>query len=145
VLFNKENDFTSGKPNIEGGKVMITLPSIDRLQGAKETIDHLKQNHPFLYEKLLHVVHLTRALQFKYHYLGCILLNQDCHAEDKPRNVYDSVLSLYQHEVQILKNNPNFQLVTHLFTEFEPIGYAKICLLILNRTPTSLVGPTSIK
>jgi hypothetical protein len=123
---------------------MITLSSIANLQEASQTLEKIKKDAPLLYEKLLHGVHLTRALQFKYHYLGCTLLDVEC-KEETPTYVSPSVLSMYKRELSKLKIDPQFYLVKQLFSNYESIGYAKICLLILDRTPNSLVGPTSIK
>jgi hypothetical protein len=123
---------------------MITLSSIANLQEASQTLEKVKKNAPLLHDKLLHAVHLTRALQFKYHYLSCILLDVEC-KEETPTFVSTSVLTMYKRELNTLKIDPQFYLVKQLFSNYESIGYAKICLLILDRTPNSLVGPTSIK
>ncbi|WP_404332925.1 hypothetical protein [Mesobacillus maritimus] len=123
---------------------MITLSSIENLQEALQKLERIKKDASYLHEKLLHAVHLTRALQFKYHYLGCSLLDVDC-KEETPTFVSDSILNMYKRELDALKKDSQFYLVKQLFSNYESIGYAKICLLILDRTPTSLVGPTSIK
>jgi hypothetical protein len=123
---------------------MITLSSIENLQEASQTLERIKEDAPALHAKLLHAVHLTRALQFKYHYLGCSLLELEC-KEATPTYVSTSVLNMFKRELSALKKDPQFFLVKQLFSNYERIGYAKICLLILDRTPNSLIGPTSIK
>ncbi|MBY0095992.1 hypothetical protein [Mesobacillus maritimus] len=123
---------------------MITLSSITNLQEASQTLEKIKKEAPALHEKLLHAVQLTRALQFKYHYLGCSLLELEC-KEENPTFVSTSVLNMYKKELSALTKDPQFFLVKQLFSNYQRIGYAKICLLILDRTPNSLVGPTSIK
>ena len=52
------------------GDIMITLSSVDELQTAETELEKIKNSYPELFNKLLHVVGLTRAFQFKYQYMG---------------------------------------------------------------------------
>ena len=123
---------------------MITLSSIDELKATKGAIEKLKKDYPDLFEKLLDVVNLTRAFQFKYHYMGCLIMDEDP-GQYKPNFVYGSVLRLYKKELQKLKDDSDFQVLKQTFSEFRNTGYAKISLLVLGMTPESLVGASSIK
>lgn len=123
---------------------MITLTNIDELKATKEAIEKLKQDYPNLFEKLLDIVNLTRALQFKYHYMGCLITDEDP-GQYTPNNVYGTVLGLYKGELQRLKEDINYEIVKQTFSEFRNTGYSKISLLVLGNTPESLVGPSSIR
>ncbi|XJZ27900.1 hypothetical protein ACF5W4_03465 [Bacillota bacterium Lsc_1132] len=118
---------------------MLTLTSIDNLKATKEALEKLQKNYPTLFVKLLDMVYLTRAFHFKYQYMGCLLMDEYPGA-DKPNFVYDSVLRLYKREIQKLKDDENFHELTKIFTEFKSASYTKICLLVLGRSPESLVG-----
>ncbi|NHM33454.1 hypothetical protein [Neobacillus terrae] len=123
---------------------MITLSSIDELKATKEAIEKLKKDFPNLFEKLLDTVNLTRAFQFKYHYMGCLIMNENP-GQDAPKFVYGSVLRLYKKEIQKLKDDQHFQVLKQIFSDFRNTGYAKISLLIMGTKPESLVGPSSIR
>ena len=123
---------------------MITLSSIDELKATKSALEKLKGDYPSLFEKLLDTVNLTRAIQFKYHYMGCLIMDEDP-GQYKPNFVYGSVLRLYKKELQKLKDDSDFQVLKQTFSEFRNTGYAKISLLVLGMTPESLLGPSSIR
>ncbi|MEH7612336.1 hypothetical protein [Gottfriedia acidiceleris] len=123
---------------------MITLSSIDELKTTKETLEKLKFEYPNLFEKLLYMVNLTRAFQFKYHFLGCLIMDEDP-SQYTPKFVEDSVLKLYKKELKNLLNDPDFQELKRTFSENKNTGYSKISLLALDIKPESLLGPSSIK
>jgi hypothetical protein len=123
---------------------MITLSSIDELKATNEAIEKLKNEYPSLFEKLLEMVNLTRAFHFKFHYMGCLIMDEDA-GQCTPNFVYGSVLRLYKKELQKLKQNQDYKVLKQTFSEFRNTGYAKISLLILGETPESLVGPSSIR
>lgn len=123
---------------------MITLSSIDELKAAEKNIEKLKTNYPDLFEKLLDMVNLTRALQFKYHFMGCLIMDE-VPGQYAPNFVYGSVLRLYKKELQNLKNDLNSQVLKQIFSDFKNIGYSNICLLVLGKTPESLLGASSIR
>jgi hypothetical protein len=104
----------------------------------------VKQSYPVLFEKLLHVVNLTRALQFKYQYMGSLLLEENS-ADCTPKFVQASILRLYKREIQILKNDENISVLQKLFNEFKQTGYAKISLLIIGKSPETLTGSPIIR
>jgi hypothetical protein len=123
---------------------MITLSSIDELKATKEALEKLKKDYPNLFEKLLDMVNLTRAFLFKYQYMGCLIMDEDL-GQCTPNFVYGSVLRLYKKELEKLKYDHDSQVLKQFFSEFKQIGYAKISLLVLGKTPESLVGASSIR
>jgi hypothetical protein len=129
---------------IRGGDIMITLSSLDKLNATTEALEKLKKDYPNLFEKLLDMVNLTRAFQFKYHYMGCLILDEDP-GQYAPNFVYGSVLNLYKKELQKLKDDLNFQVLKQTFADFRSIGYAKISQLVLGMTPESLTGTSGIR
>lgn len=124
--------------------MIATLSSLDELKKAKKAIEQLKQTYPDLFDKVVHVTGLTRALQLKYQYMGCLIMEEDS-ADCLPNIPYSSVLRLYKKEVQTLKNDEHIDALKQLFISFKETGYAKISLLALGRSPESLVGASSIK
>lgn len=123
---------------------MITLTNIEELQATQEAIEKLKQDYPTLFEKLVDVVNLTRALQFKYQYMGCLITGEDP-GQYKPNFVYSSVLRLYNKELQRLKDDLNFEVLKQTFSQFKNTGYSKISLLVLGNPVESLVGASVIR
>ncbi|MED1201519.1 hypothetical protein [Heyndrickxia acidicola] len=118
---------------------MITLSSLDDLKAAQKTIGQVKQNYPVLFEKLLHAVYLTRALQFKYQYMGNLLFDE-VPLEPTPKFVQASILRLYKREIQVIKIDENIDVLHELFNEFKQTGYAKISLLIMGKSPEAVIG-----
>ncbi|WP_110926475.1 hypothetical protein [Bacillus massiliglaciei] len=123
---------------------MIALSSMNELKETEERVVSLKDSYPELFKKLLHVVGLTRAFQFKYQYMGSLIMG-DAANPHTPEFVMPSILSLYVREVEQLKCDPDITVLQQLFTECENIGYAKICMLVLGNTPESLLGTSYIK
>lgn len=123
---------------------MITLSNKQELTTTKEAIDQLKEDCPQLYAKLLHVVHLTRTLQFKYQYLGSLILEEDSNSS-RPQFIYSSILRLYKSEVQKLKDDENHFKIKSIFKQNKHTGIAKICLLVIGHTPETLIGASSIQ
>ncbi|MDQ0201573.1 hypothetical protein [Neobacillus ginsengisoli] len=123
---------------------MITLTSLDELKATSEALENLKKDYPALFEKLLDMVNLTRAFQFKYNYMGCLIMDEDP-GEYKPNFVYGSVLRLYKKELQKLKDDLDSQILKQFLTKFRSTDFAKISQLVLGMTPESLVGASSIR
>jgi hypothetical protein len=123
---------------------MVTFTSLNELTESSRALEELKKDYPDLFVKFLDVVNLTRAFQFKYHYLGALLLDKDP-GEDKPNFVYGSVLRLYKREVQKLKDDADFQVLKQFFIQSQNKDCTKICLLALGATPDSLVGTSYFK
>ncbi|MBS4174898.1 hypothetical protein [Bacillus sp. FJAT-49736] len=116
---------------------MLTLTSIDELKEASNALIKLQTSYPSLFEKLVHIVGLTRALQFKYDYMGNLILDENP-SRYSPQFVQSSVLRLYRKELQALKDDVDFPAVKHFFANFKDIGSAKLGLLILGKSPESV-------
>lgn len=123
---------------------MITLSSINELNDTKVALEKLKKDYPDLFQKLLDMVFLTRAFQFKYHYLGCLIMNEDP-GPNTPKFANGSVLKVYKRELQKLKDDLDFPVLKQTFSEYKSTGYSKISQLVLGTTPESLVGASIIK
>lgn len=122
---------------------MLTLSSIDELKHAQDSLTALHQSKPDLFEKYLHVLHLTRQLQFKYDYMGHLLMGQPPN-HSHPNHVKDSVLQLYANQIDELKNDRAFADLKQLLLEHQHAGHAKISMLALGTAPESLVGVSVI-
>ncbi|MGE6720319.1 hypothetical protein ABES23_04075 [Peribacillus frigoritolerans] len=123
---------------------MITLSNVDELQASEAALEKIKYSYPELFNKLLHVVALTRALQFKYQFMGTLIMDEN-HNEYTPEFVMPSIIELYIEEVQKLKDDPNIQVLLQTFSQSKNIGYAKISMLVLGKSPESLLGASCIK
>ncbi|MCQ6279614.1 hypothetical protein [Bacillus sp. EB600] len=124
---------------------MLTLSNIHELYTAKIAMENMRREYPALFEKLLDLINLTRALQFKYYYMGCLIMEKDP-GEYKPNFVYGSVHRLYKKELQKLKEDQDFQVLKQIFSDLSSSAdYSKICLLVRGMAPESLIGLSSIR
>lgn len=123
---------------------MITLSNVDELQASEAALEKIKYSYPELFTKLLHVVALTRALQFKYQFMGTLIMDENPN-EYTPEFVMPSIIELYIEEVQKLKDDPNIQVLLQTFSQSKNIGYAKISMLVLGKSTESLLGASCIK
>ncbi|RLQ94051.1 hypothetical protein [Falsibacillus albus] len=123
---------------------MLALSSRDQLQEAHDSLQALKGSEPELFGHFLHVVNLTRQLQFKYQYMGSLIANENP-LRFHPKNVEDSVMALYHAEIEKLKAADANHTLRGLLKDHAEGGYAKISLLILGNPPESLVGFSIIK
>ncbi|MBM7585515.1 hypothetical protein JOC86_002057 [Bacillus pakistanensis] len=120
------------------------IAGLNEIYKAKTDLDELKQHHSELNEQLLHVVSLTRQLQIKYGYMGSLLMEEDL-LKYRPKFIRESVLSLYQTEIQKLKEHPEISMITDLMKRYRHIGYSKIFLLMLGAKPEAIQGSNIIK
>ncbi|WLR51669.1 hypothetical protein LC040_01840 [Bacillus tianshenii] len=123
---------------------MLTLTSLDELKEVDQALHSFQQSNPALYEQYIHVLNLTRQMQFKFHYMGSLLMNEETN-ESAPQHVNSSVLRLYEEEVQNLHNEQGIDSLKEIFNSYRHAGYAKISLLSLGADPDSLVGATVIR
>ncbi|AZV61310.1 hypothetical protein [Peribacillus frigoritolerans] len=123
---------------------MITLSNVGELQASEAALEKIKYSYPELFNKLLHVVALTRALQFKYQFMGTLIMDENPN-QYTPEFVMPSIIELYIEEVQKLKDDPNIQVLLQTFSQSKNIGYAKISMLVLGKSPESLLGASCIK
>jgi hypothetical protein len=120
------------------------LAGMNELHEAKKDVESFKQEYPELNEQLVHVVSLTRQLQLKYGYMGSLLRDKEL-PDYEPKFVRGSILSLYQEEVQKLKENPNIVQLKVIMKKHRQISDSKLFLLILGAKPELLQGSTIIK
>ncbi|MFB4164128.1 hypothetical protein ACE1TI_09875 [Alteribacillus sp. JSM 102045] len=118
---------------------MLALSSIEDLYAVRKKINELNIHYPDVYKALRHVTNLTRQMQIKYQYLGCLLLEQDS-SRYQTTHMEPSVQRLYLDEVMKLKNHEHFNQVRRLFLQFNEIGYENVCKLILGKSPETLKG-----
>ncbi|AZU64142.1 hypothetical protein [Neobacillus mesonae] len=123
---------------------MLTLSNINELNTAKAELNVFQRNHPELFGKFIDMIYLTRALHFKYQYMGCLLMDEEP-GENTPDFVYGSVLRLYKKEIQQLKNEAEIQSLKDILAQYKQNGYAKLSLLALGQNPETLVGPTLVQ
>ncbi len=122
---------------------MITLCSQNELKSAQSALNKLEQSYPELFEKLIHVIHLTRTMQLKYQYMGCLIMNEDPE-NAKPQFVIGSVIRLYKKEIHRLTSDKDIDEVRKVFTEYKHTGYSRLSQLTLGKTPESLIGSSFI-
>ncbi|MFI8684611.1 hypothetical protein [Rossellomorea sp. NPDC077527] len=120
------------------------VAGMNELHEAKKDVEALKQDYPELNEQLVHVTSLTRQLQLKYGYMGSLLRDKEL-PDYEPQFVRDSILSLYQEEVQKLKEHPNIVKLKDIMKKHRQISDSKLFLLILGAKPELLQGSTIIK
>ncbi|GAB3045039.1 hypothetical protein [Virgibacillus ainsalahensis] len=119
---------------------MVITTSLSELTAANEEINQLQKAKPTLYEKLSELIQLTRQLQFKYQYMGCLLMDED---SDKfsPEVHVEYIIRLYRQEVEKLKADSTFDDLKGLLSNYRQVGYCNLCQLINGDTPENLVGP----
>ncbi|MDR7074369.1 hypothetical protein [Fictibacillus barbaricus] len=122
---------------------MITLCSQSELKEAQNAMKKLEQSYPELFEKLLDVINLTRAMQLTYQYMGSLIMNEDP-GNSHPQFIYRSVLRLYKKEIHKLTDDKDIEALRNTFNEFQHTGYARLSQLALGKTPESLAGSTAI-
>lgn len=118
---------------------MIALTSLEKLYNANRAGEQLKNQAPEAYASLLHLVNLTRQMQFRYQYLGCLFTGEDPE-QYAPVHASESVSSLFLHEVNIVKQKNNSEVIKSLFLKYKDCGYDNICLLMLGNSPEYLKG-----
>ncbi|MFT8871539.1 MAG: hypothetical protein ABF868_04515 [Sporolactobacillus sp.] len=126
---------------------MKLISSIQKLKEAQTAFLTYKQSHADAFERLLHLVNLTRQMQFKYDYLCGLLLNDRAYADRfMPHFVQRSIIDLYENEV---KKMSQFSQATvdlqNLLHAHQTIGFENLCLLIRGKTPEEIKGIYSLR
>jgi hypothetical protein len=122
---------------------MITLCSQNELKSAQAALNKLEQSYPELFEKLIDIVNLTRAMQLKYQYMGCLIMNEEP-GNAKPQFVIGSVIRLYKKEMQRLTSDKDIEELRKVFLEYKHTGYSRLSQLALGKAPESLAGSSAI-
>ncbi|GGD01950.1 hypothetical protein [Pontibacillus salipaludis] len=120
---------------------MIKAASLKQLREVKGDLEALQATEQELFQQFIHVIQLTRQLQLRYDYMGCLLQQEDP-SQCAPDFIEESVLNLYQHEINTLKKHPQIHNLESILVHYQRIGYTKISLLALGESPESLVGPS---
>lgn len=123
---------------------MVITTSLSELRAANEEINQLRKAKPTFYEKLGELIQLTRQMQFKYQYMGCLLMDED---SDKfsPEVHSDYIIRLYRQEVEKLKAHSTFDDFKNLLSNYKQVGYCNLCQLINGENPKNLVGPKVVR
>ncbi len=121
---------------------MKTISSSQDLRKAQADIEQFKRDYPKTAARLLHLVNLTRQLQFKYDYLCGLLLGHSAYAgRFVPQFVQRSIIDLYKSEIKkIYSDLPGLKALIHLMNRHEEIGYENFCLLVRGKTPEDIKG-----
>ncbi|PBB06604.1 MULTISPECIES: hypothetical protein [Salimicrobium] len=115
------------------------VAGLNQLYKVKRDVDDLQRAYPDLGEQLVHVVSLTRQLQLKYGYMASLIKNEEL-PKYAPKFLRTSVLSLYQEEVQKLKEHPDIDELKQLLKKYENISDSTVFLMILGAKPELLQG-----
>jgi hypothetical protein len=119
---------------------MLTTSSFSELMGVKQKLNELEAVKPAVYHQFVHTIHLTRQLQFKFQYMGSLIMDEA--AESYAPKVRDSyVLDLYKDEIDKLKSFDAIAELKQLLAAYNTIGYGAICELVIGKNPEVLVGP----
>lgn len=123
---------------------MLTASSFGELMRAKHAMEELKNVKPAVYNQFEHIIHLTRQLQFKFQYMGCLIMNET--ADLYLPNVKDSyILNVYQKEIDKLKAEEAAADLQQVLASYKQIGYATLSRLVMGENPEVLVGPALIR
>ncbi|WP_330949068.1 hypothetical protein [Virgibacillus sp. MG-45] len=123
---------------------MLTTTSFSELLRAQKAIENMRQAKPALYQKFVNVIQLTRQLQYKLQFLGCLIMDENP-GKCTPAHQSEFVLALYQKEVEKLKMDETADDLLELLASYQKLGYATICRLALGTNPKVLVGPAVVR
>ena len=123
---------------------MIMTSSFNELMQAKHAIEELKTEKPVVYKKFAHIIHLTYQLQFKFQYMGSLIMDEDS-TKHCPKVQDDYVLNVYQTEIKKLKADDEVLNLKQLLAEYKQLGYAKLSDLVMGKNPEVLVGPAVVR
>ncbi|TDL30811.1 hypothetical protein E2R51_15890 [Jeotgalibacillus sp. S-D1] len=119
---------------------MLITASINELVSAQKAINDLKTEKPEVYKNFTNLVLLTRQLQFKYQYMGCLIMDEESE-RFCPGQKADYVVNVYHQEIEKLKAQTKIVEVKELLSEYKKIGYSNLCKLAIGENPRLLVGP----
>ncbi|WP_323703475.1 hypothetical protein [Mammaliicoccus sp. Dog046] len=118
--------------------------STNEIYEVQNDIQLLEKNYPTFFEKLDHVVSLTRQLQIRYQYLGELITGMN-KVESQPPFIKDSVLQIYTDEVKKITEDQHVNILKDIFKNHQDVKYAQIFLLILGAKPKLVFENTIIK
>lgn len=120
---------------------------MDQLTCLKKDLNNLYQNNPDFYKELEYIASLTRQLSIPYKYLGSLLFSNKNIKEidSRPELISDSVLHLFETEVQKVKLNNSFQKFNRIIGNYTKLTYPQVFLMILGAEPSFVFNNTIIK
>ena len=120
---------------------------MEELNQAKLDLKKLKNKFPNMYEKLEYIASLTRQLSINYKYLGLLMFsdNREIIQNKRPTLIRESVLKLYEQEVEKVKNDRDFIFFKDMMLKFQNVKYSQIFLIILGAEPSFVFKNTIIK
>nr|WP_253721401.1 hypothetical protein [Staphylococcus sp. NAM3COL9] len=120
---------------------------MDELTQFKLDLKALREEAPGLYEQLEYIASLTRQLSIHYKYLGLLMFsnNNEVIQNNRPILIRDSVLELYEQEVEKVKLNHEFEYVNEMILKFQFVAYSQIFLIVLGAEPSFVFNNTIIK
>ncbi|WP_026695879.1 hypothetical protein [Peribacillus kribbensis] len=119
---------------------MLSAASYSQLRDVQIAIEDFNNKKPSAFQQLLNIIHLTRQLQFKYQYMGSLLMDEDP-GSSKPNLQNEYVLSVYKREIDQLKTDSIFADLKNLLQMYKEVSYANISRLAIGESPHALVGP----
>lgn len=129
---------------MKGDTSMLTTTSFSELMHAKNDINELKDTKPSLFKQFIHIIHLTRQMQFKIQYMGNLIMDEDA-SKFRPTLKDEYVLTVYQKEIAQLKSNDQATDLKQLLSDYRAMGYATLSDLALGVNPEVLVGPAVVR
>ncbi|MDY0404383.1 hypothetical protein P5G51_002190 [Virgibacillus sp. 179-BFC.A HS] len=119
------------------------MTSFQKISQVKKVIDDIKANKPTIYSKFINIVQLTRQLQYRFQYMGALILEEEAKKyEPAHQNAY--VMRLYMQEINKFKEDENAWVIQNLLADYKELGYATISRLALGTNPRILIGPVVI-
>lgn len=123
---------------------MLTTTSFSELMQAKNDINELKDTKPTLFKQFVHIIHLTRQMQFKIQYMGNLIMEEDA-SKFQPTLKDKYILDVYQKEITNLRLNDATSDLKQLLSDHQTMGYATLSDLVLGVNPEVLVGPAVVR
>ncbi|HLR20309.1 MAG TPA: hypothetical protein VK115_10475 [Staphylococcus sp.] len=123
------------------------INEMEELQKVKVDLTSLRAESPSMYEKLEYIASLTRQLSIHYKYLGVLMFSKDSEElhNNRPIFIRESVLNLYEQEVEKVKNDKDFELFKNMVQASPDVAYSQIFLIILGAEPSFVFHNTIIK
>ena len=123
------------------------INEMEELNQVKLDLKKLKNKFPNMYEKLEYIASLTRQLSIHYKYLGLLMFsdNPKTIQNERPTLIRESVLKLYEQEVEKVKNDRDFIFFKDMMLKFQNVKYSQIFLIILGAEPSFVFNNTIIK
>ena len=123
------------------------INEMEELNQIKLDLKKLRNEFPSMYEKLEYIASLTRQLSIHYKYLGLLMFsdNPENIQNERPTLIRESVLKLYEQEVEKVKNDSAFVIFKDVMLKFQNVDYSQIFLIILGAEPSFVFKNTIIK